>query len=189
MASVWDNEELEKEVIHLWNEEGWSALVISKHVNAKYGKELLSRNSVVAKAHRLRAQGVKMRGRPLVRGSRVVKVRKVRARSPSKMSTGRPNGQQAPTRLALAIRAAPFKASVDTLTPTVFSVGDLEANHCRWVYSSSGEPGFGFCGRDKFMGLSYCDAHATKAYQSPAVRNTEPVPLLTAHEKKERQLV
>ncbi len=189
MASVWDNQEIEREVVDLWNEKGWSALVIARHVNAKYGdgKALLSRNSVVAKAHRLRAQGVKMRGRPLVRGSATTKVRKIRIRKLGLPS--RPDGQQPPTRLALAIRAAPFRASVDHLVPTVFSVGDLEVNHCRWVYSSTGEPGFGFCGRDRFMGLSYCATHSAKAFQAPVIRSqtpeAAPVPAIVLDKKLE----
>jgi GcrA cell cycle regulator len=38
---------------------------------------------------------------------------------------------------------------------------DLESHHCRWPV---GEPTQGFCGCPKVEGLSYCEAHAHRAF-------------------------
>jgi len=179
MVSKWDkNEGLEKAVTDLWTE-GLSALTIAGRLG--HG---LTRNAVVAKIHRLRAQGMQLRGRPLVRGTAMAKKSK-RRRASNIPGTSAPRA--AASKLSLALAVVPFKAAPDELTPTIASMEKLEEHHCRWIYSAVGEPGFGFCGRDRFMGLAYCATHAGRAY-IPA-QPVQRAPVAAEVSEKQKELV
>jgi GcrA cell cycle regulator len=46
---------------------------------------------------------------------------------------------------------------------------DLKENMCRWPIGDPQDETFHFCGHAKAPGISYCEHHATKAFQ-PAAR-------------------
>lgn len=171
---LWDKD-TETRLVTMWNQEGLSASDIA----SRLGKNL-TRNSVIAKVFRMRNAGAHMRGRPMLlrnKKRRTTKSRHVR----TPRATSAP--PRARTRLELAMQAVPFTATPDTLTPTVFSVAELEPQHCRWVHGAVGEPGFGFCGRESFMGLSYCANHSRLVYQDPVVRTLDHLVPTTAKVK------
>lgn len=176
MVSKWDkNEGLEKAVTDLWTE-GLSALTIASRLG--HG---LTRNAVVAKIHRLRAQGMQLRGRPLVRGTAMAK--KPKRRRASNIPGGAPARSAAQSRLSLVFSAVPFQATQDDTKPTVKEVIDLEKHHCRWPIGEVGHSDFGFCGQTRFMGLPYCQAHCAISYQAPVIRSEPAVASVEQEEK------
>lgn len=55
------------------------------------------------------------------------------------------------------------RKSIETLTPTC----------CRWPVGEPGTPDFHFCGGGRLPGLSYCLAHAQRAYRAVPVKSIE----------------
>lgn len=47
------------------------------------------------------------------------------------------------------------------------TIEDLEPHHCRWPYGDSDHH---FCGKQKVIGLSYCEQHARRAFVPPKPR-------------------
>lgn len=60
------------------------------------------------------------------------------------------------------------------------SLVDLEPHHCRWPIGDVQSPDFHFCGKTKVPGVSYCEFHAGRAFQPPAVKKprVETVPVV-----------
>ncbi len=166
---LWD-EDTQKMMMTLWNDEGLSASDIASRLSKHFGKEM-TRNSVVAKAWRLRANGVHMRGRGVL--TAVPKKKKARGKLPR---TLRKPVLKPPARtpLEMAMRIVPFKPKHDDTKPTVMSVGELEAHHCRWPVGDVGKEGFGFCGQDRFSPLPYCAHHARIGFQPPQPQSRMP---------------
>lgn len=130
-----------------------------------------SRSAVIGKIHRIGLSGRSDRQTKY----RVSGVRKSRKRR-------RPSGVPMPafqSALAAALAAAPIEplpAMPDAPAPADQrrSLLELEPHHCRWPIGDTKDPDFHFCGARKVAGLSYCLAHARKAYQPPQPRRTVP---------------
>jgi hypothetical protein len=60
-------------------------------------------------------------------------------------------------------RAAWGSGMIEPPTPVAFL--ELAPHHCRWPIGHPKTPGFGFCGRTKIDGSSYCREHAERAVE------------------------
>lgn len=106
----------------------------------------VSRNAVIGKMTRLRLEC--RRSKP-----RKTNPKKIAARQ----DRSRPHIEARP--------CVPMPKNNDAVTATAVHILDLEPHHCRWVM---GEPTNGmFCGCDTVAGISYCAAHAQRAYLPP----------------------
>lgn len=81
--------------------------------------------------------------------------------------TERPLVRPAIKRAKLAKPKATPIMETNPETPTIFSLESLGILSCRWPYGDPQEPGFGFCGRIKSVGSSYCPSCAARAYAPP----------------------
>lgn len=89
-------------------------------------------------------------------------------------------------RLGLEKRPSPIKktgatAEEKTVTPVKtakknnstssddksFSILDIKEGMCRWPSGDPKEDDFHFCGKKALEGCSYCESHASEAYQVP----------------------
>lgn len=67
----------------------------------------------------------------------------------------------------------------------------LDSKSCRWPIGDPQHPDFHFCGKQKMLGLSYCEGHARRAFDPPQVRRRRaavpkepPVPTFADSEKE-----
>lgn len=56
---------------------------------------------------------------------------------------------------------------------TEVSLLDARPRQCRWPLGDPRSADFKFCGRGTVMGMSWCEHHARKGYQLPAVKRRE----------------
>jgi GcrA cell cycle regulator len=134
---------------HLWGE-GLSATKIANRIGG------VSRNAVIGKVHRL--------GLP----SRIGRQRATRKLLAFRPTRSKPQGinfrakkpptQREVVRLVMAVEmAAPEMLKLDLL--------DLRADSCRFPCGDPKNHDFGFCGRRKEDGISYCGFHARVVFQ------------------------
>jgi len=163
MARAWTNERIEV-VLRLWRE-GQSASLIAQQVGGT------TRNAVLGKLHRMKIDT--HRDVPTRRKKGGFRRSRKRAR-PSK-----PPVPAAVSALAAALADAPIEP-LPVMTDKPAPAGqrrtllDLEAHHCRWPIGDVHDADFHFCGATKVAGLSYCLAHARRAYQPPQPRRSVP---------------
>ena len=168
--SIW-TDELVEQLLRLW-EQGLSA----KEIALKLGHGL-TRNAVIGKIHRLRADGKA----PLRRQGTQPQAEASRKPAPRSRQGGTADATPA-TAGALALKpeaeekAAPVAEEktaprlVERETGLVDNILDLNDKTCRWPIGEPDEDGFCFCGREPAQGLPYCQHHASIAYQGTEQR-------------------
>jgi len=166
MSDFWWSPENVETLEKLWRE-GLSAAQIS----ARMGDT--TRNAVIGKLHRLGLSG----------HGRVTVVRKPHAwRTPQarQRNIDAPRGHAAEAfrqrKREISSGARPvFAASAEPLPPPSetdiarVSFADLEDGMCKFIPGDPKASGPMFCGCKTVPGLSYCEAHARRCYQTPAV--------------------
>lgn len=136
---------------HLWAE-GFTCRQIAHRLDQS-GQ--VSRNAIIGKAHRLGLPERAPRGRKEPTG---IFARKKRLRRPkSKPAYKAPRVEFQPTVRDINSEAALARMAAETAPDTV-SFADLEQHHCRWPVQGQ------FCGHRKVDGISYCAAHAKRAF-------------------------
>lgn len=138
---------LEKEIVKRLAHDGLSAKQISRYIS-EHGRTA-SRNAVLGLLSRMEITSKGRRGAPNRAATwrrEVIACEKSRRIGVTK---------------AAPVVEAPVKVTCEevTLVPLL----QLERHHCRWPIGDVGEPGFGFCGRTKADGSSYCKDHAVRA--------------------------
>lgn len=164
---VWTDERVEL-LKKFWSE-GLSASQIANRISG------ITRNAVIGKVHRLGLAGRPAASRPY----------------PSRPGGRRSGGERAPFGGGESVAAANpvFRALCTLETPTepkvaceenpdapsseAKSLQELRDCHCRWPVGDPQKAGFHFCGKQKVPGLPYCETHARRAYQAPAVRRRD----------------
>jgi GcrA cell cycle regulator len=137
----WTEERVEQ-LKALWTE-GLSASQIARVLGG------VTRNAVIGKVHRLGLAG------------RAGPARSERPRSVSHKSVARVAQPEPPI-----VEEDPIVLE-DGSFATVLTIND---RMCRWPIGDPSENEFHFCGRKPKAGSPYCEAHARKAYQPPAMR-------------------
>lgn len=126
-----------------------------------------SRNAVIGKMHRLglsRNSSETMRAHGRMSGKRVQKQRREKS------------GYAPAPKPVVRVDAVclPLPKEDNPKGPLVL-FADLEPHHCRAPYGEVGKSGFGFCGRDKVPGTSYCAEHHARFTVSPNInRRSKP---------------
>lgn len=142
--------------------DGLSAAQIAERLGAP------SRNAILGKAYRLdialgRAAEAEPRPEP-------VKPKPAKGLEPSKRRpTARPKPALDPIAPVLpAELLVPPRAFCEPVAdPTgLVDLLDLEVTSCRWPFGDPGRSGFGFCGKFRSFGATYCAEHAAIAYTS-----------------------
>ena len=127
-----------------------------------------TRNAVIGKVHRL---GLPLRGATTLRVTGSRNGKKNAARWRSLIAKRRSPAPVAAPRFSTEPLPPPHEIDIPRI-----KTADLEDHHCRWPCGDPREPDFGFCGKDKILGLPYCEPHARRAFAPPQARNRLPVP-------------
>jgi GcrA cell cycle regulator len=137
------NEERVATLTKLWRE-GYSASQVARQLGG------VSRSAVIGKVHRLGLAGRDAPSRPHSPGGR-----------PSTRLRATAGGtRRAATPVRQARQEAPAAPRVQIeLSPTATLV-TLTEHACRWPIGDPDQPGFGFCGRLKAHGTTYCTGHS-----------------------------
>ncbi len=149
-VSIWTEDRILR-LTALWLE-GRTAAAIAR----EFGPGV-SRSAVLGKVHRL----------GLARGPEVRRARTSappRAKPPRDAVDASPPGARSPA--AVQVRSAPRMAAALGVAPSAptATILSVRFGQCRWPYGSSGEAGFGLCGRPVTRG-AFCAAHAAVGYQ------------------------
>ena len=166
---AWNDERVEL-LKKLWAE-GLSASQIAGRLGG------VTRNAVIGKVHRLglsgRATTSRMKSlRPRPRATAAANT--ALARRPVNKSrfgsTGNPS-----VRALYQPDAEPFVAVEELVIPLAErkSIQTLADCNCRWPIGDPQHEEFHFCGKDKVMGLPYCEFHARRAFQPPQPRRRD----------------
>lgn len=111
-----------------------------------YCKKLQGNSTTASREATTRSASVQSRPQPLPEG---------KSRSRARTSSG--IGSAVPANINIRqSTAAPEKAQLQDLTDKM----------CKWPIGDPRDPDFHFCGRTGIPGLSYCEEHAKKAYQT-----------------------
>lgn len=153
--------DLEARLIQLWNTKSKTASQIADTFGPPF-----TRNSVIAKIWRMRRHGVKLTSNP-TRENNGPQMKRVRRRA---QAARRAPAGLAPMAFGALTLEPPPELKSDTLTPTIFSITDLEDTSCRWPYGEVGKD-FGYCGRKSVIGLPYCGIHSIRAYRAPFLQS------------------
>jgi GcrA cell cycle regulator len=147
--------------------QAWTDGLTASQIAVRLG-DGVTRNMVLGKAIRL---GLPRRGKAAPRTARVS-----RATPRPKPRAAKGN---APVRLQPRPRddlgklpATPLPSPAESDVPRVATL-DLEPEHCRWAVGDPLEVGPRaplFCGLPKLPGISWCEAHARRAFDGPRVR-------------------
>jgi GcrA cell cycle regulator len=149
-VSIWTEDRILR-LTALWLE-GRTAAVIARELGRG-----VSRCAVLGKVYRLGlARGPEVRRARTVTPPGTKPPREAVAASPPAVRSPTAVGGRSTVGTSAALRAAPPEP-----TATILSV---RAGQCRWPYGSSGEAGFGLCGRPVTRG-AFCAAHAAVGYQ------------------------
>lgn len=135
----------------LWRE-GLSARQIAHKLGFR-----ISRNAVIGKVHRL---GLTVR-KPRISVPALARRRRQRKEAKAKeiAKPKRPLFNVDPFAPREPIHVPPHERK---------HLVDLEPHHCRYPLGMPGEPDYGFCGRTKHIGVSYCLDHALVAFTVPS---------------------
>lgn len=162
----WNDERVEQ-LKRLWAE-GLSASQIAGRLGG------VTRNAVIGKVHRLglsgRATTSRMKShRPRPRAAQVAAAKRM---AKSRFA----QGGSSTVRQIFALDAEPFVSTVEELDIPLAerkSIQTLTECSCRWPIGDPQSPEFHFCGKQKVMGLPYCEFHARRAFQPPQSRRRE----------------
>jgi GcrA cell cycle regulator len=139
----WNDERI-TELTRMWRE-GLSASQVARQLGG------VSRSAVIGKVHRLGIAGRSLPSRPRNSGGRPANA--VRA------SPGRALRKP-------VLHRAPRPAPPPTMAfevPATATILTLVEDSCRWPIGNPDEAGFGFCGRPRLGGGSYCQGHGSMA--------------------------
>jgi GcrA cell cycle regulator len=144
----WTDERIEA-LTKMWRE-GLSASQVARQLGG------VSRSAVIGKIHRLGIAGRETPSRPHAMGGR-----------PSNRIRASAGGVRRTTAPARAPRPStpsqpPAPRTVFEVAPTA-SIHTLTEHGCRWPIGEPDQEGFGFCGRIRIGGGSYCEGHAPMA--------------------------
>jgi GcrA cell cycle regulator len=159
-----------------WNDERvdllkklWSDGLSASQIAGRLGG--VTRNAVIGKVHRLGLSGRATTSR--------MKSHRPRARSQATKRLMKPRfanlGNPALRQLYLG-DTEPYVPSVEELViPPAErrSIQTLTEVCCRWPIGDPQQPDFHFCGKNKVVGLPYCEFHARRAFQPPQPRRRE----------------
>ena len=121
----------------------------------------VTRNSVIAKIHRLKhAKGDRAPVARVIGGPRP---KQTRAPPPVAAKFGPPKSVPKPITRYVESQVRRF----DPIK--LVSMIDLENHHCRWPLNDPRSPEFRYCGETKALGLPYCVACASVAYTPPRI--------------------
>lgn len=166
--SVWTDERAETAKT-MWAE-GHSASIIAARIGG------VSRNAVIGKLHRMGLAGERSRSRA------------TRYRKPTKIQARRPRRVRPAWMEALGqFRVEPHTPAIEPVIPPeerkpllvrkadglLHANDDLTNDSCCWPCGDPQDADFGFCGRTKVPGVSYCLDHARIAYQPPQRRRRQ----------------
>ena len=165
---AWNDERVEL-LKKLWAE-GLSASQIAGRLGG------VTRNAVIGKVHRLglsgRATTSRMKSlRPRPRAAATALARRPAATGKPRFgSVGNPS-----VRALYHPDAEPFIPVEELVIPLVErkSIQTLTECSCRWPIGDPQHAEFHFCGKDKVMGLPYCEFHARRAFQPPQPRRRD----------------
>ena len=131
----------------------------------------VTRNAVIGKVHRLGLSGrpttSRKKNSPRRTNRATAKAPQIAATRPSIQSKAKAKGGPRYV-IEPPLPELPPPAKVVALV-------NLEPSQCRWPYGDPKLPGFGFCGCEVVPGLSYCEGHAQRAFQTRPVRQRERV--------------
>lgn len=158
---AWTDERVEL-LKKLWAE-GLSASQIAGRLGS------VTRNAVIGKVHRLglsgRATTSRMkshRPRPRMAAKRMAKTRYAPTGNPALRALYQEAEAYQPPAEELVIPLAERK-----------TIQTLSECSCRWPIGDPQTAEFHFCGKEKVMGLPYCEFHARRAFQPPQTRRRE----------------
>ncbi len=152
--NVWEDKATVETLIQLWKA-GHSASIIAAEIGGG-----VSRNAVIAKAHRL---GIAIKGeRTTTQSLRCIKGpgRKPRPQT-HKAASKRPPAK-------ILVRAETVPVHVDDVARKTLQ--ELQPEDCRYPVGTVGQPGFGFCALPKMPGSSLCSAHHARCWKSVPAR-------------------
>ena len=168
---AWTDERVEM-LKKLWAE-GLSASQIAGRIGS------VTRNAVIGKVHRLG-----LSGRATTTRLKTHRARPRPAHAPSPQNNARRFVK--PSRIATVgnpafrelyrLDAEPFvpaEAELDipmAERKTILTLGEC---NCRWPIGDPQELSFHFCGKNKIVGLPYCEFHARRAFQPPQPRRRD----------------
>jgi len=168
-----------------WNDERvemlkklWAEGLSASQIAGRLGN--VTRNAVIGKVHRLGLSGrattsrmKSMRPRPRANAAGVVGSNALAKRN-GKSRFGA-SGNSA-VRALYQPDAEPYVSPVEELVIPLAerrSIQTLTECSCRWPIGDPQLADFHFCGKDKVMGLPYCEFHARRAFQPPQPRRRE----------------
>lgn len=186
-----------------WNDERvellkklWAEGLSASQIAGRLGN--VTRNAVIGKVHRLglsgRATTSRMKSmRPRPRANAVVPNTTALAKRNGKSRFGA-SGNSA-VRALYQPDAEPYVSPVEELVIPLAerkTIQTLSECSCRWPIGDPQLADFHFCGKDKVMGLPYCEFHARRAFQPPQPRRRDrehtivAAPALAAPKKNEK---
>jgi GcrA cell cycle regulator len=138
----WNDERIE-ELTKMWRD-GLSASQVARRLGG------VSRSAVIGKVHRLGIAGRALPSRPRLQGGRPASVNRASA------------GGALRTHVPRAPRPSPPPLTVYEVDATA-TILTLVEDSCRWPIGDPGDASFGFCGRPRLGGGSYCQGHGPMA--------------------------
>ena len=160
-----------KENTNFWNDDkiadlkvlwaaGHSAAVVARKIGCP------SRSAVCGKVFRLGLSGrVSVEQRHQVKAGKL-RVKALGAKPRTKKAAGRLTTQLWGAGPDVTQQPLPVMEEIYIAPEDRKGVLDLAAADCRWPIGDPRTPDFHFCAQPKFGGLSYCEAHARRAYVS-----------------------
>lgn len=167
-----------------WNDERvellkkfWAEGLSASQIAGRLGG--VTRNAVIGKVHRLglsgRATTSRMKSlRPRPRVNANANAVTVLAKRPGKSRFGAPGNSV--VRALYSPEIEPYISPVEELVIPMAerkSIQTLTECSCRWPIGDPQLADFHFCGKDKVMGLPYCEFHARRAFQPPQPRRRD----------------
>lgn len=168
-----------------WNDERvellkklWAEGLSASQIAGRLGN--VTRNAVIGKVHRLGLSGrattsrmKSMRPRPRANVAGAPGTNAL-AKRQGKSRFGAPGNTA--VRSLYQPDAEPYVSPVEELVIPMAerkSIQTLTECSCRWPIGDPQLADFHFCGKDKVMGLPYCEFHARRAFQPPQPRRRE----------------
>jgi GcrA cell cycle regulator len=178
MADRFDwNEKRIDRLRELWIE-GLPASAIAKDLGD------VSRNAVLGKAHRIglplmypRKDKQCRRTMALPKAPRT-KARKQATNQASGFARRKEKPAHVHKRFPTPEDLKPTPLPVDVVPDQIVALVDLKPHHCRWPFGDPLTDAFGFCGRDKADGSSYCPAHRARSASALRTSRADPVQAL-----------
>lgn len=152
--------------------EGLSASMIAERMPGNR-----SRNSIIGRQHRLGIMGKQTQRKK--RASRLpIKPTPVYDRHTLAATSAHVRALRSlEAKMRYAETSKAMRETPSEVEPLMIPLLDLEPHHCRWPIGDVGADDFGFCGHPKRAGVSYCEFHATIAFNGiPRRRSQRPEP-------------